>query len=377
MRRTPPGALTFMTTLSRSGLIAAGLLISGCPRELPSEHSAPPPPVSSASTVQSSGTPRPPAMAPHRARLTPILSFALGRPVDTGALLAELRAAREGASGDERALLDRELDLLEAPGDPRAKFDAASEILRAFGRLFVDDVIAQSTVAATLDALAWEASNVGADGAALKRESVALAQKLVARFPSEARPYGLVGAHCVEAGDDPLTCLRHFARCVELRPPDSFCAHQYRELAERYLAPSCKGAQLKKGFGLYLATPTPRPGTRPVSTASMSLHAETKPAVEASQISLAETSQITVNGTPERALSLKLTDDGARRLSALGHQLAGPWLVIMVGEKVITAVALRALDANPFMISGIGPAEVCATSERRTLPADLPPPASR
>lgn len=377
MRRTPPVALAFITTLSRFGLVAVGLLVSGCPRELPSEQSPPPPAVPSASTVQSSGTPRPPGMAQHRARLTPILSYALGRPVDTGALIPELRAAREGASGDERALLDRELGLLEMSGDPRAKFDGASEVVRAFGRLFVDDVIAQSTVVATLDALAWEASNVGVDGAALSRESVALAQKLVTRFPGEARPHGLVGFHCVKAGDAPVTCLRHFARCVELHPPDSVCADKYRELAESYMAPSCKGAQLKKGFGLFIASPTPRPGTRPVSTASATLHAEATPAVEASQIILAETTQITVNDTPERALSLRMTDEGARRLGALGQKLAGPWLVIMVGDKVLTAAGLRAMDANPFSISGIGTVEVCATSERRALPADLPPPAGR
>lgn len=91
---------------------------------------------------------------------------------------------------------------------------------------------------------------------------------------------------CAKLDEDPVSCLRLFAKCKELDPALVRCGDEYAEAARNYTQARC--TKPKPGVGLHLGTREPRTDTRLLKATSETLYVDTQATFSSADVASVE-----------------------------------------------------------------------------------------
>ena len=282
--------------------------------------------------------------------------------------LADLEAAARRSGPAERALIVRMIRLVRAfdpsrgTPTPEELLDFLTEyagILRGVGELYPNDLSTQLMVAATLGTLPAMMDSFDLEdrtaATAFRAQAAQRAELLLQRFPNVADVHALRASLCDHANEEPLSCLRQWARCAELDPKNR-CAEEYSARARDYTAPFCSGANIRAQLGFRAVHGTavdPAPSFSGADLESIG----TTPATEQQEVR--------IRLKPERTAAFE-----AWTGSLVADRSA---MVLLRGTKLVSRATVRTALSSSFLVN-VELGELCAKTEQKALPRELPAP---
>lgn len=283
--------------------------------------------------------------------------------------VAAVKAAKEHATPEEQAFLERLVRLMDLEPDPKTTFQALVSLTREALLLERGDFAAERSLTATFLSFPFSARSFSLDPAPLTQEAVSHARALVKRWPREASAHGVLASALELEPAPPKDVLAALERCVAL---DGARATKCGERRDRLIAelerPRCSGAALSAPLTFSGAQEAWKlaPGT-PLTVDGVELTVEPKPFLDGAQLAA-------LSVDDEGNLRLEATKAGAIELAQHTRRLrdtrAG-YVVVRLGDEVLMAPRLmdaieggqvritRGRDRAPFSLEAL-----CKTVER-------------
>lgn len=296
---------------------------------------------------------------------------------------SKLRAQRASVPRRQQAIIDRLILALEpmrssVAGDKK-RWSDIKRILRELRSQEPNDFVVQLSTTAFFQTDLTGYANIGMDSAVRVEEEIKRSRELVERFPKEARSFENLGDMQSLPSGNELEALRAFKRCFELDAAATDCRDKYNGAADNYALAACSQQDVHPQLGVYRATQrelkAPR---RSVIWMGEPHHVASKPVIDSSDVY-----KVTAK---KRRFNVEFTAHGIEKLETHIRDLTFPDnLILLAGDKVLTLVSDRSdapravdFDIDAFVDSGILVEEgvsmddICAVSQSRRLPKELP-----
>jgi hypothetical protein len=290
-------------------------------------------------------------------------------------LVAQVRAARDAAAGEERELLDRMLRFV-ASDEPLDKktWPEWVQLNRDLLKLSRGDWEAERAAVGAFSSLGSLAQTLSLDPEPYRRESVLVARDLVTRWPAQGRAHGLLASALLQSGAENLAVLPELKRCVQLDATADWCKRLHASLVDAAERPRCSGKQLTQTLTSTAAHDWQKGQTGTViESYGMKLLVEEHPFLFNEDYALIAVDQ-------DGNLDIEVTQPAMKRLETETTRLVrqSGTVVMRLGDEVILSAHVNEPIANgrlhithgakgpPFVLD-----KLCRSVDRPSLPAAL------